>query len=135
MIVGARTLPSSCGSRRTAIAQCVKLGTAEEGWTWERAQRELENVLVEVRRGIWKPAEPEPEPAPVADENPVFHNFASTWFEDDKGEWTENTRLDYQWQHLASSAPVFPAPSPVADHDRRGRSLPRGEGPRVRQAQ
>ena len=78
--------------------QCVKLGTAEQGWTWERAQRELENVLVEVRRGIWKPAEPEPEPAPVADENPVFHNFASTWFEDNKGEWTENTRLDYQWQ-------------------------------------
>jgi len=47
--------------------KCVKLGTAEQGWTWDRAQRELENVLVEVRRGIWKPAEPEPEPAPVAE--------------------------------------------------------------------
>jgi hypothetical protein len=87
--------------------QCVKLGTAEQGWTWDRAQRELENVLVEVRRGIWKPAEPEPEPAPVADENPVFHNFASAWFEDNKGEWTENTRLDYQWQISRHLLPFF----------------------------
>ena len=87
--------------------QCVKLGTAEQGWTWERAQRELENVLVEVRRGVWRPAEPEPEPAPVADENPVFHNFASAWFEDNKGEWTENTRLDYQWQISRHLLPFF----------------------------
>jgi integrase len=86
--------------------QYVRLGTAEQGWTWERAQRELENVLVEVRRGIWKPAEPEPEQVPV-DENPLFHDFASTWFEDNKGEWTENTRLDYQWQISRHLLPFF----------------------------
>jgi integrase len=78
--------------------QYVKLGSEAQGWTWERAQTELENVLVEVRRGIWKPPEPEPQSAPVADEDPLFHKFASTWFEDNKGEWSENTCLDYQWQ-------------------------------------
>jgi integrase len=87
--------------------QYVKLGTAEHGWTWERAQRELENVLVEVRRGIWKPAEPEPELAPVTSEDPLFHIFASTWFEDNKGEWSESTRLDYQWQISRHLLPFF----------------------------
>src|SRR3954465_12681441 len=33
----------------------VTLGLESEGWTPERAQEELENVLADVRRGLWVP--------------------------------------------------------------------------------
>ena len=42
--------------------QYVTLGTAEEGWTRQRAEVELENVLADVRRGIWRSPEPEHVP-------------------------------------------------------------------------
>jgi integrase len=85
----------------------VTLGTAEEGWTRAKAQEELENVLADVRRGIWKPPEPAPEPATISDQDPLFHEFASYWFETTKGEWSENTRLDYQWQLSHHLLPFF----------------------------
>jgi integrase len=74
----------------------VSLGTAEEGWTRGKAHKELQNILADVRRGIWKP--PVPEPAPVVEQDPLFHAFASFWFETCKDEWSKKTRLDYQWQ-------------------------------------
>ena len=33
------------------------LGRPEDGWTRRRAEEELENVLADVRRGIWRPEE------------------------------------------------------------------------------
>jgi integrase len=83
----------------------VTLGTAEEGWTREKADTELQNILADVRRGIWKP--PKPEPAPAVEQDPLFHAFASHWFETSKGEWSENTRLDYQWQLSHHLLPFF----------------------------
>jgi integrase len=83
----------------------VSLGTAAEGWTRAKAQTELQNILADVRRGIWKP--PEPEPAPVVEQDPLFHDFASGWFEASKGEWGENTRLDYEWQLSHHLLPFF----------------------------
>jgi integrase len=83
----------------------VTLGTAEEGWTREKADTELQNILADVRRGIWKP--PKPEPAPAVEQDPLFHAFASHWFETSKGEWSENTRLDYQWQLAHHLLPFF----------------------------
>jgi integrase len=56
----------------------VTLGTAAKGWTSRKAEEELENVLADVRRGIWKPPEPAvDEPAP----EPTFHEFGSEWLE------------------------------------------------------
>jgi len=83
----------------------VSLGTAEEGWTRGKAHKELQNILADVRRGIWKPTEP--EPAPEVEQDPLFHAFASFWFETSKGEWSENTRLDYQWQLSHHLLPFF----------------------------
>jgi integrase len=83
----------------------VSLGTAEEGWTRGKAHKELQNILADVRRGIWKP--PEPKPATAIERDPLFHAFASTWFETTKGEWSENTRLDYQWQLSHHLLPFF----------------------------
>jgi hypothetical protein len=47
--------------------QYVTLGTDAEGWTQQRAEVELQNVLADVRRGVWRPPHPEPAPPPVAD--------------------------------------------------------------------
>ena len=83
----------------------VTLGTAAEGWTRSRAQMELQNVLADVRRGIWRP--PVPEPTPELDRDPTFHEFASQWFESTKGQWREKTRLDYEWQLSSHLLPFF----------------------------
>ncbi len=83
----------------------MRLGTTEDGWTRQKAQTELENVLADVRRGIWRP--PEPEPAPEIDRNPTFHEFASRWFDATKHEWRPKTRRDYEWQLSHHLLPFF----------------------------
>jgi integrase len=57
----------------------VALGTAAEGWTRPKAQTELQNILADVRRGIWRPPVAEIPQAPR--EMPTFHEFATAWFE------------------------------------------------------
>ena len=54
-------------------------GSSAEGWTRPRAEQELANILADVRRGIWRPDEPEPVAAPR--DVPTFHEYASEWFE------------------------------------------------------
>lgn len=56
----------------------VTLGTAADGWTPKRAEEELENILADVRRGIWRP--PSPELVPEPDAHPDFRTFASQWY-------------------------------------------------------
>lgn len=55
----------------------VTLGSKDDGWTRAKAEVELQNVLADVRRGIWRPPEPESEPQP--DKDPTFHEFASQY--------------------------------------------------------
>jgi integrase len=83
--------------------QYVTLGTAKDGWTGAKAQTELQNILADVRRGIWRP----PEPAPNIDRDPTFHKFASQWFEATKGEWRPKTVRDYEWQLTNHLLPFF----------------------------
>jgi integrase len=85
----------------------VRLGTAAEGWTPTSANTELQNVLADVRRGIWQP--PTPTPAPEAKSDPTFHEFASAWFEASKSEWRPKTVLDYEWQLSCHLLPFFRA--------------------------
>jgi integrase len=87
----------------------VRLGTAEEGWTRQRAEEELQNVLADVRRGIWRP----PDPVPVAEEpqaEPTFHEFASEWFEARRREVKQSTAEAIQWRLSYVLLPFF------ADH-------------------
>lgn len=73
----------------------LTLGTDAEGWDHERAGIELENVLADVRRGIWRPTQPsESVPAPLAD--PTFHEFSSEWFEAKRQEIRPNTASSYR---------------------------------------
>jgi integrase len=62
----------------------VRLGTAAEGWTEAKARIELQNILADVRRGIWLAPTVETVEAPR--EVPTFHEFASEWFERQKVE-------------------------------------------------
>ncbi|HTP20863.1 MAG TPA: site-specific integrase [Solirubrobacteraceae bacterium] len=88
--------------------QYVTLGTAEDGWTLERANEELQNVLADVRRGRWQLPKPKPVvEAPDEDRDPTFHVFASEWFEENTGSWSENTRVDYGWQLSSHLLPFF----------------------------
>ena len=65
---------SAYGKRRY-----VTLGGKGEGWTRARADAELQNVLADVRRGLWEPPKSEAVVA-LAREIPTFHMFASEWF-------------------------------------------------------
>jgi integrase len=82
----------------------VSLGTAAEGWTRAKAKTELQNVLADVRRGIWRPAAPK---VPEIDRDPTFHEFASRWFDATRGEWRPKTVLDYEWQLSCHLLPFF----------------------------
>jgi integrase len=90
----------------------VSLGTDEDGWTRAKAQTELQNVLADVRRGIWRP--PVLEAAQVPREVPTFHVFASEWFERQKAEGgrrgkglAPKSREDLQWRLSNHLLPVF----------------------------
>jgi Phage integrase, N-terminal SAM-like domain len=85
--------------------QYVTLGTAKDGWTQAKAQTELQNVLADIRRGIWQPAEP--VSAPEVNRDPTFHEFASQWFEANQGEWRPKTVRDYEWQLTSHLLPFF----------------------------
>jgi integrase len=91
----------------------VTLGTAAEGWTPARAQYELDNVLADVRRGLWQPpvvVEPVAEPREV----PTFLVFASEWFERQKieggrrgGGLTDAGAADLLWRLEKHLLPFF----------------------------
>jgi hypothetical protein len=58
------------------------LGTDRDGWTYRKAERKLEDVLAQVRAGVWKP-ESAVRRAAVGDQ--TFHEFASRWWAARKG--------------------------------------------------
>lgn len=80
----------------------LTLGRFADGWTRPKAEEELENVLADVRRGIWIPpdrnghgaSDPEPDgPGP----EPTLHRFSSQWLAGRRGEVTERTYDFYEW--------------------------------------
>lgn len=93
--------------RANGKRQFVTLGRPEEGWTRKRAEVELENVLADVRRGIWKP----PEPAPVSPEpdrtGETFREFASAWYYEREPDWKPRSRADVKWALEVHLFPYF----------------------------
>ncbi|MDX6699470.1 MAG: integrase [Solirubrobacteraceae bacterium] len=83
----------------------LTLGGADEGWTRQKAEVELTNVLADVRRGIWRP--PEPEPAPEPPRDPTFHEFASEWFDAKRRELRPSTVAAYEWEITHLLLPFF----------------------------
>jgi integrase len=90
----------------------VTLGTAAEGWTRAKADTELQNVLADVRRGIWQAPAPPVVEAPR--QMPTFHEFASEWFERQTIEGGRHGkglapkgREDLQWRLSNHLLPAF----------------------------
>lgn len=84
----------------------VTLGSSDDGWTRQRAEEELHNVLADVRRGIWQP--PEPDPAPVEPKRePTFHEFASEWFAAKRHELRPRTVEAYELHLTHHLLPFF----------------------------
>jgi Phage integrase central domain len=84
----------------------LTLGTADEGWTRRRAEEELENVLADVRRGIWRP---QATASTVSGEpNPSFHEFASKWLDAMRHEGLAPTTVaTYRWELTHHLLPFF----------------------------
>jgi integrase len=85
----------------------LTLGTVEEGWSRHRAEEELQNVLADVRRGIWRPPEPVSVPSGEERIEPTFHEFASEWLEARRPEWQPKTVKDYKWALSYHLLPFF----------------------------
>jgi integrase len=114
VIVDERRRSATFGLRFRAYGrrEYVTLGTAEEGWTRAKAETELQNVLADVRRGIWQPPVVEVVQAPRA--MPTFHEFASEWFERQKVEGGRQgkglagkSRHDLEWRLSNHLLPTF----------------------------
>ena len=82
----------------------VTLGTRAEGWTRERAQLELQNVLADVRRGTWKPVT---RVQASGDPDPTFHEFASAWLASRRHELAPRTVEDYSLALTHHLLPFF----------------------------
>lgn len=98
------------GKRRSVL-----LGYSAHGMTPRRAEQELQNILADVRRGIWQPPEPiaaAPEPRPM----PTFHEVASEWFQAQKVEGGRSGKglspsgeADLEWRLSSHLLPAFAA--------------------------
>lgn len=93
------------GLRFTAEGQRRYL-SLPEGTTRADAEKRLALVLAQVAVGEWKPPAPVPAIEPGKDD-PLFWDFAEAWFDTNKHEWREATRLDYQWQIETHLLPFF----------------------------
>jgi integrase len=78
--------------------------TLPDGTTHSQAEHELQNVLADVRRGVWRPDEPPAEATPPM---PTFHVFASAWFENKRPELAAKTETDYRWRLSNHLLPYF----------------------------
>ena len=87
--------------------QYVTLGSADEGWTRDKAEVALRHTLSDVERGIWRPPDREPAPAPELPKDPSFHEFASQWFKANEGSWRPTTRAGYTWELTNHLLPFF----------------------------
>ena len=83
----------------------VTLGGQADGWTRDRAEAELQNVMADVRRGLWSP------PTRVVEVSvhtePTFHEFASEWFDAKRPEWRDSTAETYLWHLRDHVLPYF----------------------------
>src|SRR3954447_25654991 len=86
--------------------QYVTLGTSAEGWDRRAAETELQNVLADVRRGLWRPPDRQPVP-PHPSEDPTFHEFASEWLESVAPGLAPGTVDRYRWQLTHHLLPHF----------------------------
>jgi integrase len=78
--------------------------TLPDGTTRAQAEQELANVLADVRRGVWQPADPPAEaPPPIL----TFHEFASEWLDRRRHEVESSTAEAIEWRLSYVLLPFF----------------------------
>ena len=86
----------------------IPLGTSADGWTWKKADEERQNIMADVRRGTWVPPEANPTPKePDGLLDPLYHDWAESWFEAGEAEWDDKTIKDYKWALENHLLPYF----------------------------
>jgi hypothetical protein len=89
--------------------QYVTLGFERDGWSWEKADEELQNVLADVRRGLWVPPTKRKRRGAeeaVRGEVPLFGGFASDLVAEREGQVAEKTTTHEKWA-LGHVLPFF----------------------------
>ncbi|MGH2946534.1 MAG: tyrosine-type recombinase/integrase [Solirubrobacteraceae bacterium] len=91
--------------------QYLTLGLETDGWTRKRAEEELQNILADVRRGIWIPPDKgrrsqTNESTDDGDGVPLFGPFARELVAARKGEVSANTHDYLEWA-LSHLLPYF----------------------------
>lgn len=94
---GARGTSYALRFRAYGRRRYLTLGGPEEGWTRELAETELQNVLADVRRGLWRDVYELEEPGSVRTV-PTFERFASDWLEDRQADGIrDRTKEHHAW--------------------------------------
>ena len=93
------------GRRRTALRDARH---RRGGLDASEGRVELQNVLADVRRGIWRPPDREAGPHRRRRPDPTFHEFASQWFDGQRGRVAESTRAGLHMAVVESPAAVLP---------------------------
>lgn len=88
---------SAAGARRY-----YTLGSDAEGWTREKAEEELANVLADVRRGIWQPPREEGQEEEAERLAPTFRAYSADWLTMREPELAESSvdRMKHDLRHL-----------------------------------
>lgn len=86
----------------------LTLGLESEGWTRASAERELANVLADVRRGLWVPPKPSRKDSAQRTPQvmPTFGEFALRLHEARRGEVSDHTHEYMEWS-LSHLIPYF----------------------------
>ncbi|MCW2995251.1 MAG: integrase family protein [Conexibacter sp.] len=88
----------------------LTLGTDRDGWTREQAETELDNIMADVRRGIWVPPDrnkPKPSAVTVDAAVPTFHQFTSERLAARELEVEERTYENDKWALQLHLLPYF----------------------------
>jgi integrase len=76
----------------------ISLGTNHEGWSMERAQVELEQIMRQIERGTWEPPTRSEAAPNDLDRDECLRMTAYRWWQRRKTELADNTELDYKWR-------------------------------------
>jgi hypothetical protein len=76
----------------------ITLGTNHAGWSTERAQVELEQIMGQIGRGTWEPPHKRATVANDLDRDETLLVTAYRWWQRRKTELAATTQLDYKWR-------------------------------------
>jgi integrase len=93
-----RTVTFRLKVRTQGKRHTISLGTNHEGWSMERAQVELEQIMRQIERGTWEPPTRREAAQNDLDHGETVRATAYRWWQRRKTELASNTELDYKWR-------------------------------------